>query len=83
MVFRSRRHDELYVFVPENQEIDDLPESLRRLTGPLEHAMDLELTPDRVLARSDINAVLAGLRDPGYYVQMPPNPIKPTLYNGE
>lgn len=82
-VLRSRRHDELYVFVPEDTEVEALPDSLRRLTGPLEQAMQLELTPDRTLARSDARAILAGLQDQGYYVQMPPHPIQPRLYRGD
>ncbi|MBV61109.1 YcgL domain-containing protein [Abyssibacter profundi] len=83
IVLRSRRHDELYVFVPEDTEITELPESLRQLTGPLDEAMRLTLTPDRKLARSDVTAVLAGLKEQGYYVQMPPNPIQPRLYRGD
>ncbi|MBB85809.1 MAG: hypothetical protein CMP06_00680 [Xanthomonadales bacterium] len=82
-VYRSRRHDELYVFVTGDMPADELPVSLRRLTGPLEQAMELELTPERRLARVDVNAVLAGLEASGYYVQMPPSPIKPRLHTGD
>ncbi len=44
--------------------------------------MELELHPDRHLAREDVNKVIGNLRNIGYHLQMPPN-LVPDLYDGE
>jgi uncharacterized protein YcgL (UPF0745 family) len=36
------------------------------------HTFDLVLSPERQLAREDINLVLANLEKQGYHLQMPP-----------
>jgi len=37
--------------------------------------MDIELTPDRKLARVKVGDVLAALEEKGFYIQMPPNEL--------
>lgn len=82
-VYRSRRVDDLYVFLRDDTTPEHLPPDLRRLTGPLDLAMELALTPQRTLARSDVATVIAALRSDGYYVQMPENPLRPRLHRGD
>jgi uncharacterized protein YcgL (UPF0745 family) len=41
--------------------------------------MDLELTPERKLAREDAGKVIASLKEKGFFVQMPPTRIPAPL----
>jgi len=69
----------MYLYVPfkENDEelLLALSEDLIKLTGHLDKVMDLELTPDRKLARVNAKDVMASLEEKGFYLQMPPNEI--------
>ncbi|MFA7097653.1 MAG: YcgL domain-containing protein [Gammaproteobacteria bacterium] len=40
--------------------------------GQPERAMELELTPERRLARADAAEVIAKLNENGFYIQLPP-----------
>ena len=41
--------------------------------------MELEITPERKLARKDVNKVLFSLQDKGFFVQSPPTIIPDNL----
>jgi uncharacterized protein YcgL (UPF0745 family) len=43
--------------------------------------IELELNPDRQLAREDVTMVMSNLRTRGYHLQLPPN-LQPELYHG-
>lgn len=78
-IFRCTKKQEMYLYAPyqedEEQIIKDLPEGLMQLTGRLIKAMDLELTPDKKLARADAKEVISSIEEKGYYLQTPPNEI--------
>ncbi|GGD08579.1 YcgL domain-containing protein [Halopseudomonas salina] len=71
-IYRSKRKQGMYLYVPRKTDMAELPESLMQLFGAAELAMDLVLTEQRTLAREDIHKVLANLESQGYHLQMPP-----------
>ncbi len=81
IIFRCSNKNEMYLYLPfsagadEKELITQLPEGLQQLTGRLAKVMELEITPERKLARVDANAVLDSLKQKGYYLQMPPNEV--------
>ena len=72
----------MYLYIHEDKETKDLPQELITLVKELAHVMDLELTPERKLAREDVNVVMNNLEEKGYHLQMPPDPLKPELHQG-
>jgi uncharacterized protein len=82
-IYRCSKRDEMYLYIHEDKTIDDLPEELVKIIKDLSHAMDLELTPERKLAREDVSIVMNNLEEKGYHLQMPPDPLKPDLYQGD
>lgn len=79
IVFRCSRKEEMYLYLPyqddEAQMLADLSADLLKLTGTLVKVMDLELTPERKLARVNIDDVITSLKEKEFYLQMPPNSI--------
>jgi len=71
-VFRSSLKDFTYIYLLAGHDFDDLPDTLRELFGQPEFVMNLELTPERKLAYSDINQVMKNLAEQGYHLQLPP-----------
>ena len=67
----------MYLYVPfresETELLQGLPDGLKNLTGQLEKVMELELSPDRKLARVSVEEVMTALENQGYYLQMPPS----------
>lgn len=74
-IYKSRKKDELYLYIIEKDDFSDIPASLFDAMGaePV-FVMELDLCERDQLAREDIAKVRANLTNQGYHVQMPPRP---------
>ena len=72
-VYRSAKKEGMYLYVPKQNSFDRVPEALLQTFGTPGHVMDLELTPERKLARANAPDVINGILQNGYYLQMPPS----------
>lgn len=74
--YRSPKKSELYLFVPQENGLEELPDELIVMFGEPEHVIDFELSPEKKLAREDTATVLEAIKTKGYFMQMPPNEIE-------
>ena len=74
-IYKSLKKEEMYLYVSKEDYEQHVPEALLRAMGRLEKVMEIDLHPERPLARVDVNQVIAHLRDHGYFLQMPPKLI--------
>ncbi len=81
-IYRSARKAEMYLYLPEQDGFKNLPPALLDGFGTPTLVMELDLHPDRSLAREDVNQVIANLRSKGYYLQLPPQ-FEVDLYRGD
>jgi len=72
-IYKSRKKDELYLYLSKKDDFSEVPQSLYDSMGtePV-FVMELELSADRPLAREDVNTVMKNLESQGFHVQMPP-----------
>ncbi len=73
-IYRSSKREDLYLYVVQGAGLTKVPPELQQVFGNATLAMTLELTPERKLARADVNSVLDALREQGFYLQVPPLP---------
>lgn len=71
-VYRAKRQPDLYVYLRNDLEPTDLPETLRARTGPLIEVMPLRIHAERKLARVDVQSVISALLQTGWFIQLPP-----------
>ena len=71
-VYKSVNKENYYLYVPANQGLKHVPESLRQQLGKVEIALSLELTKEKTLAKEDPMVVMANLKEQGYHLQLPP-----------
>lgn len=71
-IYKSLRKAGLYLYLPKKEDFSLLPEALANSVGKLEFVMELELTPERKLAREKSEKVIAALEERGFFVQLPP-----------
>lgn len=69
-IYRSRRKDGCYLYCAVKDDFAAVPRPLLETLGELTHAMDLELTPQRRLAREDVLAVMQALEEKGWFLQL-------------
>ncbi|KAF1689508.1 YcgL domain-containing protein [Pseudoxanthomonas koreensis] len=73
-VYKSLRKADTFVFLAARDDFARLPEAVRAQLGELAFVLELALTPDRRLARSDPRVVRDNLALRGFHVQFPPSP---------
>lgn len=71
-IYRSSKKDQLYLYLARKDDFADLPPLLLDSLGQPAFVMELELTPERPLARAKAAEVMASLEEKGFYLQMPP-----------
>ena len=83
-VFRCSKQLEMYVYVLDSQNTEELPAVLLKKMGELTEVMTLSLTAESKLARAKPEKVIKALVSDGYYLQMPPPAvIDPKMYWGD
>jgi uncharacterized protein YcgL (UPF0745 family) len=71
-VFRSSKHDGMYLYVKKSVGLKEIPEALMTRFGSGVSAMTMLLTKDQKLARADTDKVIQGIQEKGFYLQLPP-----------
>lgn len=76
-VYKSLRKDDSYVFLATRDDFARLPEPIRAQLGTLQFVFELALTPERELARGNVDVVRANLANLGFHVQLPATMLDP------
>jgi hypothetical protein len=71
-IYKSLKKDQLYIYLQDKDDFSAVPEDLFKSLGRLQFVMELQLTPERKLAKEDVNMVMRQLENKGFYIQMPP-----------
>lgn len=71
-IYKSVKEEGMYLYVPKNKGLRDVPGPLINMFGKPKRVMDLVLKESRSLSRADIATVITELKCKGYYLQMPP-----------
>lgn len=71
-VYKSLEKADTYVYLAARDDFTRLPEPLRSQLGKLEFVLEVDLTPERKLAREDAEAVRENLVVRGFHLQFPP-----------
>lgn len=77
-VYRSAKHEGMYLYVKKSEELSRVPEDLLKRFGKAEFAMTLLLEEGKKLARAELPKVMAAIEESGFYLQLPP-PREPAL----
>jgi uncharacterized protein YcgL (UPF0745 family) len=81
-IYRSPRKQEMYLYLPVEDDFSSIPHELLSRFGSPAKVMHLTLRPELKLAREDVHKVMTNLRGQGYHLQMPPK-LQVKLYHGE
>lgn len=71
-IYKGSRRRECYLYVDQEDDLQNVPETLVESLGSLSLVMELELSSGRRLARVEAVRVLEQIRDQGYFLQLPP-----------
>ena len=72
VVYRSSKVADLYLFVDRQEGLARVPAELLARSGKPVEALQMDLTAERKLSRSDAPTVLEAIAARGFYLQLPP-----------
>ncbi|GMR01311.1 MAG: hypothetical protein BMS9Abin19_0682 [Gammaproteobacteria bacterium] len=61
----------MYIYLAEEDVFDNVPKEIFNSLGIVEFSMELEISPDKKLAREDTETVLSNLKQHGFHLQLP------------
>jgi uncharacterized protein YcgL (UPF0745 family) len=72
-IYKSSRKAELYIYITQKDDFSNVPQALYDSMGkePI-FVMEIELTPERKLARENVDTVISNLETQGFHLQIPP-----------
>lgn len=72
-IYKSSKKDELYLYIEKKDDFSSVPQALYDSMGkePI-FVMEIELNPERKLAREDVANVIKSIEKQGFHVQIPP-----------
>ncbi|NQY26507.1 MAG: YcgL domain-containing protein [Piscirickettsiaceae bacterium] len=72
-IYKSSKKEELYIYLAKKDDFSDVPQALYATMGkePI-FVMEVELSPEKKLAREDVVKVIENLETQGYHLQIPP-----------
>jgi uncharacterized protein len=71
-IYRSAKVEGMCLYVDKSEGLARVPEALMQRFGRAELAMTLLLNAERKLARVDVELVLQGIAESGFFLQLPP-----------
>jgi uncharacterized protein YcgL (UPF0745 family) len=72
-VYRSKKNNEMYLYLLEKEQFSNVPDSLMKLIGEVEFSFEFILNTERKLLRYEAIEVMRNLHHNGFFLQMPPN----------
>lgn len=72
-VYKSLKRADTYVYLARRDDFASVPAPLLATLGRLQHVLDVELSPERKLAREDAATVRVHLAERGFHLQVPPS----------
>ncbi|WP_137166499.1 YcgL domain-containing protein [Salinimonas lutimaris] len=71
-VYKTAKKEGMYLYLPEKDKFDDVPEALLEQFGKPVLVMLLPLNKREALGRVDKETLITALREKGFYLQLPP-----------
>lgn len=71
-IYKSSKKAETYLYVEKRDDFSKVPEPLMATFGKPQFVMLFNLAGEKKLVRTDKEKVKEALREPGYYLQLPP-----------
>lgn len=70
-IYRCSGKDDMYIYLKEQDDFSVVPEHIKKSLGNIEFAFEIDITPERKLAKENPETVLKNLDEHGFHLQLP------------
>ncbi|MDH5393017.1 MAG: YcgL domain-containing protein [Gammaproteobacteria bacterium] len=70
-IYRCSAKNDMYVFLKEQDDFSVIPQHIMKSLGETEFTLELDITPQRKLAKENPETVINNLEEHGFHLQLP------------
>lgn len=71
-IYRCKHRKETFLYIPEKDNFEEVPESLLEMLGEIAFSFDFDLDDNKKLIRTAAPEVIRNIKQNGYFLQLPP-----------
>lgn len=72
-IYRSEKKQDTYLYLPEKDKFDEIPETLIELLGELTFSFEFDIDENRKLIRAEATEVIKNIDEQGFFLQLAPS----------
>ena len=70
-IYRCSAKNDMYIYLKDQDDFSVVPKHILKSLGETEFAMEIEMAPDRKLAKENPETVFNNLKEHGFHLQLP------------
>ena len=70
-IYRCTAKNDMYIYLRDQDDFSVVPKHILKSLGETEFTLEVEVTPERKLARENPETVLSNLQEHGFHLQLP------------
>lgn len=70
-IYRCSGKNDMYIYLKDQDDFSVVPDHIKKSLGETEFTMEIDITPERKLAKENPVTVIANLTEHGFHLQLP------------
>jgi len=70
-IYRCSAKNDMYIYLKDQDDFSAVPDHIKKSLGTTEYVMEIDITPDKKLAKENPETVLTNLDKHGFHLQLP------------
>ncbi len=70
-IYRCAAKNDMYVFLKDQDDFSVIPKHIMKSLGETEFTLEIDITPEKKLAKEDAKTVISNLEEHGFHLQLP------------
>ena len=70
-IYRCTAKNDMYVYLKDQDDFSVIPKHIMKSLGETEFTLEVDITPDKKLAKEDPKTVISNLKEHGFHLQLP------------
>lgn len=70
-IYRCAAKNDMYVFLKDQDDFSVIPKHIMKSLGETEFTLEIDITPEKKLAKEDAKTVVSNLEEHGFHLQLP------------
>lgn len=70
-IYRCSKKPDMYIYLKDQDDFSTVPKHILKSLGETEFTLEVDITPEKKLAKEDAKKVISNLEEHGFHLQLP------------